>query len=70
MKKLVLFFAVAAAVSFAACNNKPAEATEEVVADSAAVEVVACDSCTQQCDSCAEVACDSCAQVATEVVAE
>ena len=46
------------------------EATEEVVADSAAVEVVACDSCTQQCDSCAEVACDSCAQVATEVVAE
>jgi hypothetical protein len=69
MKKLVLFFAVAAAVSFAACNNKPAEATEEVVADSAAVEVV-CDSCTQQCDSCAEVACDSCAQVATEVVAE
>ena len=69
MKKLVLFFAVAAAVSFAACNNKPAEATEEVVADSTVVETVVCDSCTQQCDSCAEVACDSCAH-ADAVVAE
>ncbi|MBQ8564596.1 MAG: hypothetical protein IJ442_02030 [Bacteroidaceae bacterium] len=64
MKKLVLFFAVAAAVSFAACTNKPAEATEETV-DSVAVEAVcdscatACDSCTVACDSCT-VACDSC----------
>jgi hypothetical protein len=47
MKKLVLFFAVIVAVSFASCGNKPAatEATEvdstavveEVPADSAAV---------------------------------
>ena len=47
MKKLVLFFAVIAAVSFASCGNKPAatEATEadtttvveEVAADTAAV---------------------------------
>lgn len=63
MKKLVLFFAVAAAVSFAACTNKPAEATEEVV-DTVAIEnaccdKVACDSCTVECDSC-KVACDSC----------
>jgi hypothetical protein len=46
MKKLVLFFAVIAAVSFASCGNKPAatEATEtdtttvveEVAADTAA----------------------------------
>lgn len=58
MKKLVLFCAVAAAVSFAACNNKPAtEATEETVA---VEEVVACDSCTTACDSCATVAYDSC----------
>lgn len=35
MKKLVLFFAVAAAVSFAACSNanKAQEATEEVAAE-------------------------------------
>lgn len=71
MKKLVLFVAVAAAVSFAACNTKPAETTEENVV----VEEVACDSCTTACDSCATVACDSCATVAcdscaTEVVAE
>lgn len=33
MKKLVLFFAVIVAVSFASCGNKPAEApAEEVVA--------------------------------------
>lgn len=58
MKKLVLFFAVAAAVSFAACTNKPAEATEETV-DTVAVEEVVCDSCTAVCDSCT-AACDSC----------
>lgn len=68
MKKLVLFFAVAAAVSFAACNNKPAETTE--VEETVVEEVVACDSCTHEheCDSCATVACDSCATA--EVVAE
>ena len=54
MKKLVLFFAVAAAVSFAACTNKPAEATEETA------EVVAVE----------EVVCDSCQTVVEEVVAE
>ena len=69
MKKLVLFFAVAAAVSFAACTNKPAEATEETV-EVVAVEEVACDSCTNECDSCVTVACDSCQTVVEEVVAE
>lgn len=65
MKKLVLFFAVAAAVSFAACNNKPAETTEEVAVDSVAVvEEVKCDSCATPCDSCATTPCDSCAVVA------
>ena len=68
MKKLVLFFAVAAAVSFAACTNKPA-ATEEAV-EVVAVEEVAYDSCTNECDSCQVVACDSCQVVAEEVVAE
>jgi hypothetical protein len=69
MKKLVLFFAVAAAVSFAACTNKPAEATEET-AEVVAVEEVVCDSCaTHECDSCA-VPCDSCQTVVEEVVAE
>ncbi len=66
MKKLVLFFAVAVAVSFAACNNKPAETTE--VEEAVVEEVVACDSCTHECDSCDTVACDSCANA--EVVAE
>ena len=69
MKKLVLFFAVAAAVSFAACTNKSAEATEETV-EVVAVEEVACDSCANECDSCAVVACDSCQTVVEEVVAE
>ena len=68
MKKLVLFFAVAAAVSFAACTNKPAEATEET-AEVVAVEEVVCDSCTNECDSCA-TPCDSCQAVVEEVVAE
>ena len=68
MKKLVLFFAVAAAVSFAACTNKPAETTEAVVADTTVVEVVECDSCTNACDSCEVVACDSCQAVVEEVV--
>lgn len=67
MKKLVLFFAVAAAVSFAACNNKPAETTEAVEADSVVVEAV-CDSCVAECDSCV-AACDTCPAVET-VVAE
>ena len=55
MKKLVLFFAVACAVSLAACTNKASEATE-VTEDTVAVETVveevacACDSCA--CDSC------------------
>lgn len=62
MKKLVLFFAVAAAVSFAACTNKPAEATEEVV-ETVAVEEVVCDSCAHECDSCA-TPCDTCTVVA------
>lgn len=67
MKKLVLFFAVACAVSLAACTNKTSEATE-ATEDSVAVETVveevacACDSCA--CDSCtsncgAAVAADS-----------
>ena len=68
MKKLVLFFAVAAAVSFAACTNKPAEATEET-AEVVAVEEVVCDSCTNECDSCA-APCDTCQAVVEEVVAE
>lgn len=61
MKKLVLFFAVAA-VSFAACTNKPAEATEEAV-ETVAVEEVVCDSCAHECDSCA-TPCDTCTVVA------
>lgn len=52
MKKLVLFFAVACAVSLAACTNKTSEATEDSVAVETVVEEVAC-----ACDSCA---CDSC----------
>lgn len=72
MKKLVLFFAVACAVSFAACSNKSAEATEEtvtdeveVVVDEQAVQECTCDSCT--CDSCkcaeAAVCCEEAAAV-------
>ncbi|HIX45212.1 MAG TPA: hypothetical protein H9982_03230 [Candidatus Barnesiella excrementipullorum] len=72
MKKLVLFFAVACAVSLAACTNKASEATE-VTEDTVAVETVveevacACDSCA--CDSCtgncgAEVAATDSAVVA------
>ena len=38
MKKLVLFFAVAFAMSFASCGNKAAESTE--VVEEVAVEVV------------------------------
>lgn len=68
MKKLVLFFAAAAAISFAACNNKPAEATEATATDSVAVEAVKCDSCKAECDSCV-APCDSCPAV-KEVVAE
>ncbi len=62
MKKLVLFFAVACAVSLAACTNKTSEATE-ATEDSVAVETVveevacACDSCTGNCG--AAVAADS-----------
>ena len=52
MKKLVLFFAVACAVSLAACTNKTSEATEATEDTVAVVEEVAC-----ACDSCA---CDSC----------
>ena len=41
MKKLVLFFAVAFAMSFASCGNKAAEATDSVaVVEEVAVEVV------------------------------
>ena len=72
MKKLVLFFAVACAVSLAACTNKASEATE-VTEDTVAVETVveevacACDSCA--CDPCtgncgAEVAATDSAVVA------
>ena len=72
MKKLVLFFSVACAVSLAACTNKASEATE-VTEDTVAVETVveevacACDSCA--CDSCtgncgAEVAATDSAVVA------
>ena len=55
MKKLVLFFAVACAVSLAACTNKASEATEvteDTVADETVVEEVAC-----ACDSCACASC-------------
>lgn len=44
MKKLVLFFAVAFAMSFASCGNKAAESTEAtdtVAADSVAVDSAA-----------------------------
>ena len=67
MKKLVLFFAVACAVSLAACTNKASEATE-VTEDTVAVETVveevacACDSCTGNCG--AEVAATDSAVVA------
>jgi len=44
MKKLVLFFAVAFAMSFASCGNKAAESTEATdsvaVVEEVAVEVV------------------------------
>ncbi len=74
MKKLVLFFAVACAVSLAACTNKTSEATE-ATEDTVAVETVveevacACDSCA--CDSCtgncgAEVAATDSAAVVAE----
>jgi hypothetical protein len=56
MKKLVLFFAVIVAVSFASCGNKaeaPAEVTEEVVA---AEEVVATDSAAVEAAPAAEEA--------------
>lgn len=57
MKKLVLFFAVIVAVSFASCGNKaeaPAEeATEEVVA---AEEAVATDSAAVEAAPAAEEA--------------
>ncbi len=65
MKKLVLFFAVACAVSFAACNNNAAttEATEEAVA--VETPVCACDSCV--CDSCnGECAVVECAKECAE----
>ncbi len=58
MKKLVLFFAVAFAMSFASCGNKAAENTE--VVDSVAVEEVVVDS----------AAVDSCCADSAVVVAE
>ncbi len=60
MKKLVLFFAVAFAMSFASCGNKAAESTEatDAVVEEVAVEVV---------DS---VAADSAAVDTAAVVAE
>ena len=72
MKKLVLFFAVACAVSLAACTNKTSEATE-ATEDSVAVETVveevacACDSCA--CDSCTGN-CGAAAAAESAVVAE
>ena len=58
MKKLVLFFAVACAVSFAACSNKSAEATEETV-DTTAVEAVVEEQVVAEC-TCDSCACDTC----------
>ncbi len=58
MKKLVLFFAVACAVSFAACSNKSAEATEETV-DTVAVEAVVEEQTVAEC-TCDSCACDTC----------
>ena len=52
MKKLVFMFVAVAAISFASCGNKTAQA-EAVDSDSVSVDTVACDSA---CDS---VACDS-----------
>lgn len=72
MKKLVLFFAVAAAVSFAACNTKPAEATEEVVDTCCTEQVVDTTACCQDTTACTDSACTECVAdtTATEVVAE
>lgn len=72
MKKLVLFFAVAAAVSFAACNTKPAEATEEVADTCCTVQVVDTTACCQDTTACTDSACTECVAdtTATEVVAE
>ena len=73
MKKLVLFFAVACAVSLAACTNKASEATE-VTEDTVAVETVveevacACDSCA--CDSCTDNCGAEVAATDSAVVAE
>ncbi|NLT03789.1 MAG: hypothetical protein GXY09_08005 [Bacteroidales bacterium] len=61
MKKLVLFFAVIVAVSFASCGNKaeaPAEevATEEVVAVEEAAPVAEADSVAPVAEEAAPVA--------------
>jgi hypothetical protein len=40
MKKLVLFFAAALAVSFASCGNKAAQSEETTATEAEAVEVV------------------------------
>jgi hypothetical protein len=61
MKKLVLFFAVIVAVSFASCGNKaeaPAEevATEEVVAVEEAAPVAETDSLAPVAEEAAPVA--------------
>jgi uncharacterized protein YpmB len=61
MKKLVLFFAVIVAVSFASCGNKaeaPAEevATEEVVAVEEAAPVAEADSLAPVAEEAAPVA--------------
>lgn len=64
MKKVLLFVALAATVSFAACNNKKAEAPV-TSADSAAVVI---DSAAQVIDSAAQVV-DSAAEVATDAAA-
>lgn len=55
MKKLVLFAAVIAAVSFASCKGKTAEA-EAPAQDSAVVEEVVVDSAAAVVDSAAVVA--------------
>ena len=58
MKKLVLFFAVAVALSFAACNNapKPEETPEATQAEQVVNEVPAADEAAPAADEAAPVA--------------
>ncbi len=63
MKKLVLFFAAAVAISFASCGTKTTETTPEEV-EGTATEVV--DSVNVEAPAEAEVAVEAPAEVAAE----